>query len=109
MLFRLEMSATAGPPDCDRKSEQGNCPQVAALHIGISESMKNNFKMSKWQRASARYNFATIDARITWGAESACRPTLYDTGNSTINDRRGETACPGLCSKRTAPGTSATW
>ncbi|HTO62219.1 MAG TPA: hypothetical protein VMM15_13300 [Bradyrhizobium sp.] len=65
-------------------NEEGNCPEVAALHIGISESVRSGFKTSKWQRADAHYNFPTIDACIAWGDESVCRPTLYDTGNSTI-------------------------
>jgi hypothetical protein len=65
-------------------NEQGNCPEVEALHIGVSESVKSKFKVAKWKRANARYNFPTVDACIAWSGESACRPTLYDTGNSTI-------------------------
>ena len=67
-------------------NEQGNCPEVAALHIGISESVKSRFKMTKWERAEGRYNYnyPTIDACVAWEGNFACRPTLYDTGNSTI-------------------------
>src|SRR5262245_48047224 len=67
-------------------NEQGDCPEVAALHIGISESVKSRFTMTKWKRAEGRYNYnyPTIDACVAWEGNSACRPTLYDTGNSTI-------------------------
>lgn len=65
-------------------NEDGNCPEVEALHIGIPNDMKKNFRMQKWKQANVRYNFPTLDACLSWGAEPVCRPTLYDTGNSTI-------------------------
>jgi hypothetical protein len=65
-------------------NELGNCPVVEALHIGISESLKAEFKTAKWEQAKANYNFPTVDACIAWDADPVCRPTLYDTGNSTI-------------------------
>jgi hypothetical protein len=65
-------------------NEEGNCPEVAALHIGISESVKSSFRTSKWQKADARYAFPTVAACIAWEGGSACRPTAYDTGNATI-------------------------
>lgn len=65
-------------------NEDGNCPQVEALHIGVPADVKKDFKIQRWKEADRRYNFPTIDACISWGSEPKCRPTLYDTGNSTI-------------------------
>ncbi|UVK53527.1 hypothetical protein DBIPINDM_007027 [Mesorhizobium sp. AR02] len=65
-------------------NEAGNCPQVEALHIGVPQDVKKDFRVQRWKEASSRYNFPTIDACISWGFEPTCRPTLYDTGNSTI-------------------------
>ncbi|MDG4901338.1 MULTISPECIES: hypothetical protein [unclassified Mesorhizobium] len=65
-------------------NEAGNCPQVEALHVGIPDDVKKNFKIQKWKQASPRYNFPTLDSCLSWGSEPVCRPTLYDTGNSTI-------------------------
>ncbi|WP_146172475.1 hypothetical protein [Mesorhizobium helmanticense] len=65
-------------------NEGGNCPQVEALHIGVPKDVKNDFRVQRWKHASSRYNFPTIDSCISWGFEPTCRPTLYDTGNSTI-------------------------
>jgi hypothetical protein len=62
----------------------GTCPEVEALHIGVPKNIKKDFRIQRWQEANWRYNFPTIDACISWGSESKCRPTLYDTGNSTI-------------------------
>lgn len=65
-------------------NEDGNCPQVEALHIGVPKDVKRDFRVQSWKVASLRYNFPTIDACISRGFEPTCRPTLYDTGNSTI-------------------------
>ncbi|MGX9576894.1 hypothetical protein [Mesorhizobium sp. f-mel] len=65
-------------------NENGNCPQVEALHIGVPEGVKKDFRVQKWKQASWRYNFPTVDSCLSWGSEPICRPTLYDTGNSTI-------------------------
>jgi hypothetical protein len=65
-------------------NEESNCPQVYALHIGIPEDVKKKFNVKKWQRANKRYNFPTVESCIAWAKKSSCKPTLYDTGNSTI-------------------------
>lgn len=65
-------------------NEEANCPAVKALHIGISDSVKSGFNMNKWKTASDRYNFPTIGSCILLKEKTTCRPTLYDTGNSTI-------------------------
>ncbi|WP_224662281.1 hypothetical protein [Mesorhizobium sp. ES1-1] len=65
-------------------NNDSSCPQVEALHIGVPPDLKKDFRMESWKQPSWRYNFPTIDACISWGSESTCRPTLYDTGNSTI-------------------------
>jgi len=63
---------------------EGNCPKVEALHIGVPDDEKRSFKMQKWKQASPRYNFPTLESCLSWNSEPSCRPTLYDTGNSTI-------------------------
>ncbi|MER8704946.1 hypothetical protein NKH49_05100 [Mesorhizobium sp. M1088] len=65
-------------------NENANCPTVKALHIGIPDSVKSGFKIQKWKTADERYNFPTIGSCILLKEETTCRPTLYDTGNSTI-------------------------
>ncbi|AZO32522.1 hypothetical protein [Mesorhizobium sp. M1B.F.Ca.ET.045.04.1.1] len=65
-------------------NEEASCPEVQALHIGIPEGLKGTFKLKRWTRASERFNFPTVDSCISWGKRTSCRPTLYDTGNSTI-------------------------
>ena len=65
-------------------NEDGNCPQVEALHIGVPKDVKEEFRVQRWKQADSRYNFPTLDSCISWGSENACRPTVYDTGNSTI-------------------------
>ncbi|QPC90760.1 hypothetical protein [Mesorhizobium sp. INR15] len=65
-------------------NEAANCPQVEALHIGVPKDVKRDFRVQRWKEASSRYNFPTLDSCISWGSEPICRPTLYDTGNSTI-------------------------
>ncbi|UDL87296.1 hypothetical protein LGH82_19065 [Mesorhizobium sp. PAMC28654] len=65
-------------------NEDANCPTVEAFHIGISESVKSDFNTQKWMAASNRYNFPTIDSCILLKEITTCRPTVYDTGNSTI-------------------------
>ncbi|WP_137929726.1 hypothetical protein [Mesorhizobium comanense] len=65
-------------------NEEGNCPEVEALHIGIPNDVKKSFKMQKWNRASPQYNFPTFESCLSWNSEPNCRPTLYDTGNSNI-------------------------
>ena len=65
-------------------NEQANCPEVPALHLGISDSLKNSFTVKRWQRASQDYNFPTVLSCIQSGTKNVCRPTVYDTGNSTI-------------------------
>ncbi|TGP95832.1 MULTISPECIES: hypothetical protein [unclassified Mesorhizobium] len=65
-------------------NEQGNCPEVRALHIGVPDDVKKTFKMQKWKQANPRYNFPTFESCLSWNSKPNCRPTLYDTGNSTI-------------------------
>ncbi|MER9868674.1 hypothetical protein NKJ35_16015 [Mesorhizobium sp. M0136] len=65
-------------------NEDANCPAVKALHIGISDSVKSEFNAEKWKTASDSYNFPTIGSCILLNEKTSCRPTLYDTGNSTI-------------------------
>ncbi|UVC13654.1 hypothetical protein [Mesorhizobium onobrychidis] len=77
-------------------NEDLNCPQIDALHIGLSDSVKKDFKIKKWERASKNYNFPTTEACIFWGKKPICRPTLYDTGNSTIMVAGGPPKKPGL-------------
>jgi len=65
-------------------NEQRSCPTVDALHVGIPDTLRKEFKLSKWRRASDRHNFPTVDTCIAFDSAEACRPTLFDTGNSTI-------------------------
>ncbi len=77
-------------------NERRDCPQVGALKIGIPREVRDQFSMSKWRSANDDFNFPTINACIGWGAEPLCKPTLYDTGNSTI-------AVAGRASKKIGP------
>jgi hypothetical protein len=65
-------------------NEDANCPVVKALHIGILDAVKGGFLIEKWKTASSHYNFPTMDSCVSVGEKTNCRPTLYDTGNSTI-------------------------
>ncbi len=65
-------------------NEEGNCPQIAALYIGIDETIKSGFTLAKLRKLASDHYFPFVDACVTWEAQEVCRPTIYDTGNSTI-------------------------
>jgi hypothetical protein len=65
-------------------NEERNCPEVAALHLGIHKTIKDEFKNIKWKIFDKRANFPTVDACIAWERKIICQHTLFDTGNSTI-------------------------
>jgi hypothetical protein len=65
-------------------NEEGNCPVVPALQIGIAPNDRDLFYFSKIGRANPRHNFPTIAACLEFRNFSSCKPTLFDTGNSTI-------------------------
>jgi hypothetical protein len=65
-------------------NERQDCPTIDALHIGIDATTKSGFKLKKWQRASSRYSFPTENMCLAWQGKSFCRPSVYDTGNSTV-------------------------
>jgi len=61
-----------------------NCPTAAALHIGIDESSRKRFKLSKIRRSNQYHNFPTVDTCITIRGYPTCRSTAFDTGSQFI-------------------------
>ena len=64
--------------------EDGNCPEVPGLSLGVDPEDNEGWKFTPMSRADARYNFPTVTACLAFGKVTACKPTLFDTGNSTI-------------------------
>jgi hypothetical protein len=65
-------------------NEEGNCPQVAALYVGIDQAAKKDFTLAKLQKLPSEHYFPFVHSCVAWQQEKVCRPTIYDTGNSTI-------------------------
>lgn len=65
-------------------NEQGNCPQVVALHIGIDPAGKKDFTLAKLKKLPSEHYFPFVETCIAWQQEKVCRPAIFDTGNSTI-------------------------
>jgi hypothetical protein len=57
------------------------CPTVQALHIGIDEEIRKQFRLSATKRPSSRWPFATVEACIGYGKKISCKQTLFDTGS----------------------------
>jgi hypothetical protein len=64
--------------------EDGNCPEVPALSIGIDPDKGDGWKFIPIARANTRFNFPTMTACFSFGQKTSCKPTLFDTGNSTM-------------------------
>ncbi len=64
--------------------EDRNCPEVPALSIGLAPDMGDDWKFAATARADNRFNFPTLTACLSFGETTICKPTLFDTGNSTI-------------------------
>ncbi|HEY1386534.1 MAG TPA: hypothetical protein VGF43_23120 [Dongiaceae bacterium] len=65
-------------------NEEGTCPEVAALHIGIDPAIEKDFTLAKLKKLPSEHYFPFVETCITWQQEKVCRPAIYDTGNSTI-------------------------
>jgi hypothetical protein len=64
--------------------EDENCPEVPALSIGIDPDKGDGLKFIPIARASTRFEFPTFTACFSFGQITSCKPTLFDTGNSTM-------------------------
>lgn len=64
--------------------EDRNCPEVPALSIGLDPNKGDGWKFTPIVHASTRFNFPTITACLSFGEVISCKPTVFDTGNSTI-------------------------
>lgn len=65
-------------------NEAGDCPEVAALHVGINQAAKKDFTLAKLKKLPSDHYFPFVNSCVAWQQEKVCRPTIYDTGNSTI-------------------------
>jgi hypothetical protein len=65
-------------------NEAGDCPQVAALYLGIDPEIKLGFALAKLKKLRSKNYFPFVESCIAWNGEKVCHPTIYDTGNSTI-------------------------
>ena len=65
-------------------NERGNCPEIDALHVGIAPTAKTGFTLAKLKKLPSEHYFPFVETCIAWKQEKVCRPTIYDTGNSTI-------------------------
>ena len=94
-------------------NEERNCPIVDALHIGIPDALRKNFKLSKWVRASGRHNFPTVETCIALENLNICQPTLFDTGNSTVmiagQSKRSKSSLPIGTSLKVSGADFGTW
>ncbi len=64
--------------------EDQNCPEVPALSIGIDPNNGDDWKFAPIVRADTRFNFPTITACFSFEKAVNCKPSLFDTGNSTM-------------------------
>src|SRR5262245_1189166 len=65
-------------------NEQGNCPEVAALYLGVNEAARSSFTLAKLGKVKSEHYRPFIETCVTWLDHKVCRPAIYDTGNSTI-------------------------
>jgi hypothetical protein len=65
-------------------NEQRNCPEVAALSLGVDEAARNSFTLAKLGKVKSDHYAPFVEACVRWGDHKVCRPAIYDTGNSTI-------------------------
>jgi len=65
-------------------NEEGNCPEITALYVGVDQAAKKDFTLAKLQKLPSEHYFPFVDSCVTWQQEKVCRPAIYDTGNSTI-------------------------
>jgi hypothetical protein len=65
-------------------NEDGNCPEVAALSIGIDPAAKKDFALAKLEKLPSSHYFPFVQTCVAWQQQKVCRPAIYDTGNSTI-------------------------
>jgi hypothetical protein len=65
-------------------NEQGTCPEVAALYLGVDEAARKSFTLAKLGKVKSDHYHPFVEACVAWQDQSICRPAIYDTGNSTI-------------------------
>lgn len=65
-------------------NEQRNCPEVAALYLGVDEAARKSFALAKLGKVKSQHYLPFVEACVAWLDQTVCRPTIYDTGNSTI-------------------------
>lgn len=79
-------------------NHMSNCPLTMSLHIGIDDSIKKEFKLTKIKRLSNRYTFATVKACVAFQKQSVCKQTLFDTGSpkSIVSQKPQNSSSPFL-------------
>ena len=65
-------------------NEEGTCPEVAALHIGVDPAEIGQFSTFDLDTTGSQHYQPYVDTCLAWGDKKVCAPTLFDTGNSTI-------------------------
>lgn len=65
-------------------NEDGDCPAVDALHIGLDDKIQASFEMAPLRASSSQHYRPFVDTCLDWPGNRVCAPTLYDTGNATI-------------------------
>lgn len=97
-LLRSPVQAMAVPPGWHRgyrlspigaawracTNEQRDCPEVAALYIGVDDAARKSFALAKLGKVKSEHYAPFVEACVAWLDQKICRPAIYDTGNSTI-------------------------
>ncbi len=65
-------------------NEQRNCPEVAALYLGVDDAARKSFTLAKLGQVKSDHYYPFVEACVKWLDQNICRPAIYDTGNSTI-------------------------
>jgi len=65
-------------------NEQRNCPEVAALYIGVDDAARKSFALAKLGTVKSEHYRPFVGACLAWLDQVVCRPAIYDTANSTI-------------------------
>lgn len=64
--------------------EAQDCPSVPGLSFGVDPDDSAGWKFAPIGRGDRGYNFPTVAGCLKIGDQTHCKPTLFDTGNSTI-------------------------
>jgi hypothetical protein len=61
-----------------------SCPNVSALTVGLDSAHSDGFKKTKLDQTPTKIKLPLVPTCIKWQDNEWCKPTLFDTGNSTV-------------------------